>query len=342
MGMRCSDDRPHLRLHDPAADSPGALGLEAYVRSHYLRGHLSLAKASGEQLLVAARLCAAHHGGRFSPNELTVEAVTEWLCAYAEGKSANTVNSKRTQILAIWRHAAQKKHSPPAPDPKSIPRAKALKRKPQAWTMDQLSALLAVARKLKGTLVRRKLLVHKQRVETPAALWWEALILLCYDTGLRIGAVMKLRTDDFDLNARTLLAPAEIQKDGEDLEQAISVETLAALEKIWPTKPGIVFTWPCHRRWLFARMRQLVTLAKIPSPRGNHLFHRIRRTSASHAKKAMGEAAAQKHMGHATPKMLERYIDDSIAEPEKPRVADKLPRPKRKTSQLDLDLPSDP
>ena len=236
--------------------------------------------------------------------------------------SPATINKTLRHVLAVWRWAWEEGFCQMAPPPMRKVKRKEPKRIPRAWDTSQLATLLAAAERLRGFVVR-----------TPARLWWRALVLFLYDTGLRIDAAMQLSVSSIEWERQTVFVPAEIQKQAADQLLGLSAETLAALRAIERETPLFVdpderlFPWPFDRRpgvWrtLTRHFRRLLLAAGLPASRRD-LFHKLRRTNASYIHAAGGNPTEQ--LGHSSAGVTRRYLDPAIARRE--RQVDLLPRP---------------
>lgn len=142
----------------------------------------------------------------------------------------------------------------------------------------------------------------------PAA-WWTAFILVAYNTGLRPGAMFRMRWEQIEGNV--LLAPASILKGRSDRQFWVNDFALAALEPI-RRSAGLVFGWPDWpaARAIFARhMRRQQRAARIRElpPYG------LRRAFATQAGK-INPLAMQIQMGHVGLGMrmaAEHYVDQA-------------------------------
>lgn len=246
-------------------------------------------------------------------NDDTVTAHLAWILA--NGRQPRTANKSRDQLLALWRYAARKRHVDLFPDVEPIPE---FKRAPRAWTIEQLAKLLAVARQ-PGEW-------RSELCGVPSIIWWPALLLTLYDTGIRIGAAMQLRVDDFDASGRIVFVRAETQKHRADQVLPVSEETASILaESIAATESrDWLFPWPFDQAYLYTQFNLLLKAAGLPTGRGNK-FHKIRRTSATMAELCIGPGAATIHLGHSSPKVTERYLDRTMLP--SANVAAALPRP---------------
>lgn len=225
------------------------------------------------------------------------------------------------------------------------------KRKRRCWSIEEVERLLQVTASLSDSKQPRLLRYRRRRIgDTPAAYWWLALILVVYNTGVRISAVMSIRVEDLDLARGRLLVRAEMQKDKEDQEFSLLPETIAALQLLKPQRLTRLFQeWPfdkaratgIHRKYRWSTLTQhlskLLGAAGLPTTRLDK-FHKLRRTFCTQVARKRGKEIAREVMGHSTQQVTNVYIDDRFME--LPSVAEILTRPKLEF-QLRLLKPED-
>jgi integrase len=258
---------------------------------------------------------------RFSACEVTLDQLSEDLferfagARLRAGRSAATVNKNISMIAALWRFAFRKRVLDDLPrDLEKIPE---FKRLPEAWSVDQFAIILDAAAATKGTICA-----------APADHFFLALLLTLYDTGLRIGAVLKLSVEALDAERRWLTIPAEFQKQKAGQALLLDAKTVELLRTL--PRNGSDRLFPVHR-WkhpivaLERRYRRILQGAGLPSGRRD-LFHKIRRTNATYTADAEGEQAAQRQLGHSSVSMTRRnYIDPRLLT--RDRNAALIPRP---------------
>ena len=234
----------------------------------------------------------------------TDDSVIEFMAwSKAAGKSVGTINGYRTCLLALWRHAWRKRLVDELP--RDVPRMKEPKRLPTAWTLSEFDRILRAAANRDGAVAG-----------VQASLWWPALLLTLYDTGLRINAILHSRTDDVDLTAGTLLVPADHQKQNADQLFTLHEDTVRLIRESEPQSREMLFPWPHRERDLRSRYRKILQAAGLPhGPKD--LFHKLRRTSGTHLARATDRSTVQQHLGHSHPSVTARYID--------PRIVGQLP-----------------
>lgn len=213
-----------------------------------------------------------------------------------DGRSPATANKVRAQIVALWNFAAKRGLVSTWP---SVRKYREYRREPTAWTKDQLAILFAAAARQPGNVGR-----------IASHLWWLALLSLLWDTGLRIGAALKLEWSQVDFSRGYLLALAEQQKDGEDQWFRLHPHTLQLLGLLKGANGrGVVFVWPCARTHLWDAYGKLLANAGLPHGRRDK-FHKIRRSVASHFEAAGGNATEL--LGHSCRQVTKLYLDATI------------------------------
>ena len=217
------------------------------------------------------------------------------------GLQPPTVRGVLNELLAQWRYAYRKRLVDEPP--RDVERPAVPKHVPEAWSISQLSWILRACAAVTGKVS-----------EIPAWLSWASLVLCIYDTGLRIQALMRLRSRDLDAASGWVKAPAENQKQFADQVFRLSQRTLELLARSEPHGREMLFPWPFDKNGrgypvLTSRYKQILRRAGLPyGPRD--LFHKLRRTSATYVADAAGEIEAQKHMGHSCLQLtIDHYID---------------------------------
>ena len=250
----------------------------------------------------------------------SIEQFLAWL--KASGRLGNpTINKYRAELLAVWNHAWRKgKVSAPVRD---VGRLREVERVPEAWSTDQVQQILDAARSVSGTIGA-----------VPARVWWPAIVLTLYDTGLRIDALMRATSIDLNRDSRWLTVRAETQKQKADQVFRLHPETMTAIalvdaavsphrDRLFPTN------LQSPRNHLGDCYRQILLNAGLSAGRRD-LFHKMRRTSATAVTRSLGIDAAQKHLGHSSVSVTRRYIDPRLVGPTQLTAADAIERPERR------------
>lgn len=183
---------------------------------------------------------------------------------------------------------------------------------PRAWSEPELAALLKAASEMPGKVG-----------SVPAGRWWLALLLVCWDTGERITAVMRSSWGDLDLADRWVYFPAENRKGGRrDRQFRLHADTVAALNAIRSPIRERVFFWPWTETSLWGHFTDVLIRAGLPHDR-KCKFHKMRRSVATHAEAA--GLNATEILGHSCRRVTEGYLDPRFLD--KPQAADVLFRP---------------
>lgn len=251
-------------------------------------------------------------------SDLTDDTVGRFLsfARSTENLAPASVNKERNNILAIWRFACGQgvilKQPTVKPDREPV-------RVPKAWTKKELAKLFAAIKRQTGWIGG-----------VPAMDWWHTLHMVAWETGERIGALMQVRWDDIDLTHRALLIPAENRKGGrEDRSYKLTSHTIECLVKISHPQREMVFPWPYNPNYIWYRYSQLLKAAGLPSD-SKSKFHRMRRSVASHAEAAGGNATEL--LGHSQRRVTRAYLDPRIVK--QPNATDFLFRPDVGTGEV--------
>jgi integrase len=278
---------------------------------HTYEPHRLIGRTDGgkEQIRIAIRrLCTFANNGRLRVLDMTDDLLLDFAHAmHSEGLAAETINTRLSKLRALWRYAVKRKLRVDLPDNERLPK---LKRLPVAWTMQQMGELLQAC-ELESTIAG-----------IPAAKFWRGLLLTLYDSGIRIRAALLLPFDCVD--GRWLTVPAEIMKNRTEQRFYLHADTVAAIEAIREPARERLFPWPWHKRTLYKRFQRILRRAGLPAGRRD-LFHRLRRTSATHLAAAVGLEHACRHLGHSGLGVTMGYIDPTMMPVV--RAGDVLPRP---------------
>jgi len=266
--------------------------LRDFLRTVFGPAHLGIAPRSLANYDYAARSYSSWLGRPATLGDLATVPLRQWLAARAEVRAAATVNTEAKHLEALWRCAVAE-GLVPGPAAK-LPRMACELQEPEAWTAEEFSRLVQVAAAQPGLVAR-----------VPAAAWWCSLLLVLYDTGERISAVLQVRMADCALDRGGLLVRR--RKTHRARWYALAEDTLRWLrlaagerELAWPV--------PWTRNWLDERLRRLCCDAGLAcGRRRGGLWHKIRRTSGSLVEAAGGDGSA--HLGNSRA-IFERHYRD--------------------------------
>lgn len=205
-------------------------------------------------------------------------------------------------IRALWTWLAKKRWKKGNGELLEFPdyaRPRVPKPVPRAYKADELRALLAAARHRKGLVAGK-----------PAAWYWTTKLWAMFVTGERIGAVMRLRWGQVDLDRCTVTFLADTRK---GRRESLTAPIPAGLAKMLAPQKGapgeLVWPWLEDRKMLscYASLKVLCRTAGVEYK----AFHSIRKSTASYLKKAGISAKGQ--LGHASEEMAEmHYYDEDI------------------------------
>ena len=226
--------------------------------------------------------------------------VAQYLTSLESHLAPHTIAKERSQLVAIWTCAAKRKYCERFPD---IPAPPLPRRVPIAWTAAELKQLLAACGRERGEYCG----VH-------ACDWWTALHLVLWDTAERIGAATGIEWRD--IRAGWLVVRAELRKGRRsDTCHRLGPDTLAALEKIRQPSRELVFPWPYSHSYLWRVYGLICSAAWLPDDR-KHKFHCLRKSVASHLKKAGGDP--QTVLDHVDARTTAAYLDPRIVDAPQP------------------------
>lgn len=206
-------------------------------------------------------------GHDVAARELCDDLIERFLVAMlGTGLAPSTVNNKyRASLLALWRYAWRKRKTEELP--RDVEKFREPTRLPEAWSQAEVARIIAAAGSAEGDFCG-----------VPSRLWWPALLLTLYDTGLRIDALLGTRTDELRADG-WLFVGFDRQKQKADQAFKLHPETMAAIAATMPGRRELLFPWPYadRRHALWNRFRKILQAAGLPHGRRD-LFHRIRRT----------------------------------------------------------------
>lgn len=221
--------------------------------------------------------------------------------------AAATAAKDRAQLRAIWEFAARRKLCTTWP---TTPRIIVPERIPEAWMTDELHRLIMSSEEERMPIAG-----------FPGAAVWRALLLLGYESGERIAALIALQCKD--VRGCNVIFRAENRKGRRrDIMREISVECADALIAVRRSPEETAIPWNHHNTYLYRRMNIILKRAGLPTDRRSK-FHRIRKTTASYYEQAGG--SAQRLLDHNSPQTTRVYLDPRIVRP-KFTAPDVLPK----------------
>ena len=213
---------------------------------------------------------------------------------------------------------------------------------PNAWTVEEIGRIIREARQQTSP---------KTGMVYPAPVYFPALILAAYDTGLRLSSLLGVRRADWRSDRRELTAMAEFSKVSVGQTFIVSQQTSEAIHQMLAANhlemdqgelPEFLFHWPIRKDAIHEHFRAILKRAGLYE-KGEDTWHKMRRTCATHLTAAVGIEAASRQLGHSSVQMTKRYVDPRQTGHH--NAADHLPRPtfgKLKQDNVVSNLPATP
>jgi hypothetical protein len=200
------------------------------------------------------------------------------------GQTNWAVNNIRKCWFAQWRHAAE---AGLVIRPPMIRAFKTGRGAPDAWTIEEMKRILAVANP-----------------------WWRALLLVGYWTLQRRRALLSIPAANVDLVDGWIDFPPASIKTDTGIRCRIGPDAVAAITALGPPRGLYLFEWRRRLQTLHDEFRDLLKRAGVrPSRRRNGHFHKLRRTGATHAVIRGGMAVVCDLLGQSSIYVTKRYID---------------------------------
>lgn len=237
--------------------------------------------------------------------------LARFLEAYSQNHSPYTAEKIRTQLMALARLAWERR----LPGLDRMPSCQAgvlPDRIPTAWSVEEMRRLFEAATKVKGWVG-----------DIPAGEWFSAAIMLAFESGERIGAI--LATPARDYQKPTLIIHPEARKGGRrGRVYHLSDDLCARLDRVVGYGYEMLLPWPQTPTHVYDRLKKILKAAGLAGKR--LAFHQIRRTAISHIAAAGGDPVA--FAGHSSPAITKRWYLD-------PRYAERGPKPHELLPRID-------
>lgn len=247
------------------------------------------------QYRLAAKKFEQWFGGPVPLRALTEELLSEFLRDYANSVKPHTVKSKKVQLLAMWRAAADEGLcDPPVRKVRSVRVPRLLV---QAWTQEEVEQLLEACRFLK----------RQHICGLPRSVWWDLAIRVAWDTGLRAGDQFRLRAADIRPNGHVAIVQSKTGWVARSVLSGPTMEAIAFSMQI-ASRP-LVTPWFHSYRTFCQQFQGLIREAGVR--RGSWKW--LRRSSGTNCEAQM-EGGARMQLGHMPGSRVadESYIDQAI------------------------------
>ena len=282
-------------------------GLTDYLHAVYVPSRLDISAGAVRQIAVACRQLEAFAGRALLPADLTEDLIRQFLADFRASRSAATTNSRRRDLLAIWQSGFDLGWCRTPPRRKRIPTARQYGDLPRAWSIDEVSRILAAAAGDRWPIAG-----------LPAREWWLSFLLVAYDTGERRGAILHVSPRDIDYDHRCILFRRT--KTGRQRWCRLHSDTLAACQRFCDPLRAKMWPWPYTDNGLEKRFKRILDRAQVWHPPGR-LFRLLRITSGTLVEQAGGPGHT--HLGNSR-EVFERHYRDARFVPDTLRF---LPRP---------------
>lgn len=330
--LKAEGKRPHERVATTIAGlSPEELrkperGLLRFLEETYVpRRMLGCKQGSADQLRWTISKFAKYLGRPPILDDLTNERVSGFMAwiLNVRGGSMSTTNNSRRNLVSLWNYARKRGLVTAKPDDcESIREHRKL---PKAWTVEEVGRIIRAARQQTSP---------KVGMTYPAYVFFPALILVGYDTGLRVNSLLSIRRADWRSERREITAEAEFAKTAVAQTFIVSQQTAEAIQAMLAEThlemsndvlPEFLFHWPIRKDAIHEHFRSILTRAGLYE-KGEDTWHRLRKSCATHLTAAIGIEAASRQLGHSSVEMTRRYVDPRLTGNH--NAADHLPRPK--------------
>jgi len=224
---------------------PATLG--AYARDYGLLRDVR--RETLRQYQISADLYERWAGGPVRLEELDEQSVSAFLRDYSATAAPQTVRSKKNQILALWRAAADDGLcEPPVRRVRSV---RVPGRPVVAWEKAEVELLLATCRALP----------RWHRCGLRRSVWWDLAIRVAWDTGLRWGDLITLPVDAVRADGAIVWSPS---KTGRVIACRLQPSTVEALRASLAACPrALVCPWPASHETFTDQVGRLVRKAGI-------------------------------------------------------------------------------
>lgn len=142
--------------------------------------------------------------------------------------------------------------------------------------------------------------------------WWQALIVVLFNLGLRRNDFLDLRRNDISLSRGLVTCFQAEKSDDEDRQLPLHPCVVQHLERIWSPARGVVF--PCSKRYMDRRPnnhpKQLYDywyrIQKQAGLEAPYCFHELRKTCGTEFFRR-SPGAAQEMLGHSSVETTRKY-----------------------------------
>lgn len=224
--------------------------------------------------------------------DLTEPTVNAYLEHRLKEVRRATAKGDRAHLVALWNAAYDLRILDDVP--RRVKRIKRGETIVEGWTPEKLGRLLKQcdappfgAGRFRGKPIFRPL-------------YWRAVVMFAYDTGLRLGDVLRVRFDELRHPEPFTLVQ---HKTGKAIRRAMRPETWEAVKALRLQSVGPRLFDVMDRRHFFTSFKKLTEAAGVGGT-----FKYLRRTSGSMVE-AIQPGAGGKHLGHCDPTIFDRHYN---------------------------------
>jgi len=289
-------------IQDLPCEVDGQLTLWGMFDKHYRpRRLIGKSKNTTRLYRTTVRKFSQYLGRSAMLTDLTDEVVAAYLDWLTSQIAMNSVVKEYDQLMALWRFSARRKLVELYPD---LMRPNAPKPVPDAFTHEELQQLIGAAKAWPGDYFG-----------VPCGLWWEAMIRVVYDTGERVGAILKMKSEH--LQGDWVLIPAQSRKGSQQGKRfRVSKTTRTMLAKIATLQTQeTLFAWPQSYTYFWSIFGKVLMKAGLPNERRGK-WHKLRRSVATFYEAKGGNATEL--LGHSSRRVTEAYLDNRFIEKPQP------------------------
>ncbi|MCA9235674.1 MAG: hypothetical protein KDA44_09385 [Planctomycetales bacterium] len=216
-----------------------------------------------QRLAVVVRRYAAFLDRTPTLVDLSEPLIGDWVRRLrVEGLSDCTIHDYVSRLRAFWGWCHQEGLIDRPPRLASV---RDFSRRPRAWRLRELNAILAAAQKTAGDFDG-----------VPAGPWWEALHYLAWDTGEARQTLLTLRWDWLHRQTGVLVVPVAARWSGRyEVAHRLAPETLERLDRIAEPRRALVFPFPFSTAAFYREYTRLLQRAKVRTGRGVTALKRL-------------------------------------------------------------------
>ena len=271
--------------------------LGAYVERYLLARDVCLDYANNVRLRIKA--FEVWVGSSVALRAMSPDLLNGWLASVqASGCADWTANGCRASVLAVW-NAAGDEGLCDHPNLRLIRKIAIRQAIVEGWTVAEVQRLLDNCKRLPGKM--------HNGVDTAA--YWSAAVCVGYDSGARLGDVLRLTRGQIDVNGLWVYIQG---KTGKLKSDRLHGSTLVAIAATFPPERELVFEWPfCKGHW----SKCFVQIVKAAGLRGT--FKWLRRSSGSLVE-AQQPGAGHKHLGNGAAVFDRHYNVPRLSDTSRP------------------------